>query len=165
MKVILFAIPSFEIFTKSPLFKQKKPKFSDIQFGLNKSNSTSTLSTAWSKTTDTTLWIGPIEQVIQCHQLNDQHINKKQWSQFECLKNGAWWIPKKIPRWSAMPGNHQGEDHLKSSEKDTTANRPSPVPLLILDSGKQRASKCRNKLASEVWMQTASTEQSTESRS
>lgn len=35
---------------------------------------------------------------------------------------------------------------LKTSEKDTTANRPSAVPLALSlpDSGKHRASKCRN---------------------
>lgn len=164
MKVILFAIPSFEFFFYKIPYSNKRSQLSQI-FNFVEIKATAQALCLQSDQTYTTLWIGPIVQVIQCHQLNDQHINKKQWSQYECLKNGEWRIPKKVPRWSAMPGNHQGEDHLKSSEKDTTANRPSPVPLLILDSGKQRASKCRNKLASEVWMQTASTEQSTESRS
>lgn len=52
--------------------------------------------------------------------------------------------PEKAPGWFSTAGKHRGEDRLRTSEKDTTANRPSAAPLLIPDSGKQRASKCRN---------------------
>lgn len=49
------------------------------------------------------------------------------------------WLPW-VPQLSEMPGNH----HLKSTGKNGMSNRPSPVPPLIPESGKQSASKCRN---------------------